>query len=134
MSEVERIESGIKPPDAVAWNHQVYNLRLFQKLIADTDYRNLTNVLVDPDFRLYKIDSSRAFRNAGKLMEEQELNHFSRAVLDRLRELTEDELKNALGSWLDKAQIKGLVKRRDRIVALADEMIQEQGEEAVLVP
>jgi len=134
MSEVERKESEIKPPDPVAWNHQVYNLRLFQKLIADTDYRNLTNVLVDPDFRLYKIDSSRAFRNDGKLIEEQELNHFSCAVLDRLRRLTDEEVKNALGDWLDKAQTKGILKRRDRMIKLADSMIEEKGEGAVLVP
>ena len=33
-----------------------------------------------------------------------------------------------------KAQIKGIAKRRDCIVELADQMIQEQGEDAVLVP
>jgi hypothetical protein len=134
MSEVERIEGKIKPPDTTAWNHQVYNLWLFQTLIADTDYRNLNNVLVDPDFRIYKIDSSRAFRNDGSLSEGHHLTHFSCAVIHRLRKISNEDLKNALGQWLDKAQIKGLGKRRNRILALADEMIAEKGDDAVLVP
>ena len=134
MSEVERIQGGIQPPDADDWNRQVYVLRTFQWLIADMDYKNLNNVLVDPEFRVYKIDSSRAFRSDKKLFDEEALSHFSSSMLDGLRRLERADVESRLGDWLDKSQIKALVARRDRILALAEARIAEKGEAAVLVP
>jgi len=133
MTEVERIERGVKAPDAEGWNRQVQNLWLFLNLIADTDYLNLNNVLVDPDFRIYKVDSSRAFRTEGKLIEEARMTRFSTAVLDRLRSLDKEQLKEYLGV-LDGPQIAGILKRRDRIVERSERLIEERGEDAVLVP
>lgn len=134
MTEVDRIERDIQPPDIDSWNRQVYMLRAFQFLIADMDYKNLNNVLVDSDFKIYKIDSSRAFRSDKGLIDESALNRFSRSMLDGLRRLQQEDVKARLGDWLDKAQIKGLMARRDKILALAGERIAEQGEAAVLVP
>jgi hypothetical protein len=37
-----------------------------------------------------------------------------------------------LGRWLTGTQIEGLLKRRDKILALAARRVQEQGEAAVL--
>ena len=109
-------------------------MRLFLQLIYDLDYINVSNVLVDPDFKIYKVDSSRAFRVDTELRKPASLTRFSRSVLDALRRLTLNDIETHLGDWLTPAQIKGLMGRRDQILELADQLISERGEEEVLYP
>jgi hypothetical protein len=133
MTEWERLKvRDLHPPDLDVWNNQMYTIRLFQQLVWDTDYRNISNLLVTPDWQIYKIDSSRAFRSRETLRREEGLRRFSRSLLRRLRELTCEELKAHLRRWLSKEQIEALWVRRCLILELADRRIAESGEEAVL--
>ena len=133
ITEWERLKvRDIHPTDTVAWNRQMFTVRLFLQLIYDTDYQNISNLLVTPDWKIYKIDSSRAFRTHKKLRHEESLERFSRPVLASLRELTKEELEAHLGSWLSKIQIRALWVRRGLILELADRRVTELGEDAVL--
>ena len=133
MTEWERIEVHKKrPPDLESWNEQMYTIRLFLQLIYDTDYTNINNLLVTPDWKIYKIDSSRAFRSHLELRREGSLERFSRRVLSSLRALDHEELKRRLRPWLTKKQIEALWVRRGLILDLADRRVAEQGEAAVL--
>jgi hypothetical protein len=133
MTEWERLEvRDVHPPDLEMWNNQMYTIRLFQQLIWDTDYRNISNLLITPDWKIYKIDSSRAFRCHETLRREESLTRFSRSLLETLRELTCEQLKVHLCRWLSKEQIESLWVRRGLILELADRRIAELGEEAVL--
>lgn len=129
-----RMEKEIDPPDPVAWNNQMSTIKLFQQLIFDIDYKNISNLLIDADFKIYKVDSSRAFRTDTELRNEQVLTRFSRSFLEGLEGLTKDKANSQLKQWLTKAQIKGLIARRDRILELAKERVAAQGEAAVLYP
>jgi hypothetical protein len=55
-----------------------------------------------------------------------------RKLLASMRGLTEAALKQKLGRWLGRAEISGLLARRDLIVAFFDREIAEKGEAAVL--
>jgi len=133
MTEWERLKvRNVHPPDMVAWNDQMYTIRLFLQLIYDTDYNNVNNLLVTPDWKIYKIDASRAFRNHKELLRDASLERFSRKVLSSLRALTQEDLGENLGPWLTKAQLKALWVRRNLILELADRRVAEEGEEAVL--
>jgi hypothetical protein len=133
MTEWERLKvRDLHPPDLEMWNNQIHTIRLFQQLIWDTDYRNISNLLVTADWKIYKIDSSRAFRTHDTLRREESLRRFSRSLLERLRELSRKELKARLGRWLSKEQIEALWARRGLILELADRRIAEFGEDAVL--
>jgi hypothetical protein len=134
MSEVDRIQRKIQPPDVDAWNRQVQVLRTFLALIGDMDYKNLNNVLLDPDFKIYKIDSSRGFRTDKTVIDEHAITRLSRSLLDVLKQLQREEVQAGLGQWLDKGQVKGLMSRRDHILELIEERIAERGEAAVLWP
>ena len=133
MTEWERLKvRKIHPPDVAAWNEQMFTIRLFLQLIYDTDYNNVNNLLVTPDWKIYKIDASRAFRNHQELRREGSLERFSRRVLASLRALTQEDLEENLGRWLTKTQLKALWVRRNLILELADLRVAEEGEEAVL--
>jgi hypothetical protein len=134
MTEDERKRKGLEAPDAAAWNAQMHKVRLLHQLTYNTDYRNVRNVLIDPKFRVYAVDSSRAFRIQEELLTPEDLVGFSRAVLERLRALDRPTLEARLGEWLEGRQIDGLLARRDRILALVKERIAEKGEAAVLYP
>jgi len=134
MTEEERRKKGVAAPDLEAWNGQMHRVRLFHQLTGNTDYRNPQNVLVDPGFRVYAVDSSRAFRIQEDLRAPQDLVRFSRATIEKLAALDRPTLDARLGRWLDGSQIAGLLARRDRILALAKKGVAEKGEDAVLYP
>ena len=132
MTEAERKKRKISPPDPQAWNEQMYKVRLLHQLTDNTDFRNINNVLSDPSFRIYAVDCSRGFTIYEDLRAEKELVRFPRSVLEALKALDRPTLQARLGHWLGGPQIDGLLKRRDKILALAARRVQEQGEAAVL--
>lgn len=134
MTENDRKQKGLEAPSAAAWNAQMHRVRLLHQLTYNTDHRNVRNVLLDTTFRVYAVDSSRAFRIQTDLLTPEDLVRFSRAVLERLARLDRPTLEARLGPWLEKRQIDGLLARRDRILALVKERIGEKGEEAALYP
>ena len=132
-TDFDRRANNTQVPDALRWNRQVYNIQLFRCLTYDIDYRNARNTLIDPDWRLWAIDSSRSFRTKKDLVDDT-LDHFSRAVLGNLRALDFDTLKEHIGDDVNDGRIKALLARRDIIVERAAELAAERGEGAVLVP
>jgi hypothetical protein len=132
MTEADRKQKKIAPPDVDAWNRQMYKVRLLHQLTFNTDSRNIKNELIDPSFRVYAIDFSRAFLTYPDLPSGKELVRFSRSALEALRALDRPTLDAKLGRWLNGIQIGSLLKRRDRILELAARSVQERGEAAVL--
>jgi len=132
MTEADRKERRITPPDPESWNRQMWGVRLLHQLTFNTDAKNIRNVLCDPTFRIYAVDFSRAFAIYDQLRAPDELERFSREALAKLRALDRPTLDTRLGPWLNGRQISSLLKRRDKIVALADRLVAEKGEAAVL--
>ena len=131
MDESDRLKKKIQPPNPTDWNHQMYRMRIFSALVRDTD-RNLTNVLITPEWKVIMIDFSRGFRLQPVLMHEKDLAKMDRALLPRLEALTTDGVKQAVGDWLTGAEIDAMMKRRDLLVAHFKKLIADLGEEKVL--
>ena len=120
------------PPDMDRWNNQIATIKLYLQLIWDTDFNNISNLLVDESWKLWKIDASRAFYVDKKLRREDSLNRFSRKVLAALETLDREALDTTLERWLSARQIEALWQRRTRILELAAENAAKFGEESVL--
>ncbi len=131
MDEAQRLRKKIPAPDPEAWNAQMYSMRVFAELVYDTD-RNLGNVLIGKDWKLYMIDFTRAFRLYHDLENPKNLVKCSRDLLDRLRKLDAAEVTARTKKYLRTPEIKGVMARRDKIVALFDKLIAEKGEAEVL--
>ena len=131
MDESERLKKKVQPPNATEWNYQMYRMRVFTALVRDTD-RNLTNVLITPDWKVVMIDFSRAFRLQPELMYSTDLARIDRNLLPALEALTKDGVKAATGDWLTGAELDAMLKRRDLLVAHFRKLIADQGEEKVL--
>lgn len=133
MDEATRLSKKIEPPDRDAWNKLMFKKRIFAELVYDTDI-NLTNVLISEDWRMWMIDFTRAFRLYKDLRLKQNIldSMCERKLLDRLRKLDRNELIRNTKGYLTKREVDGVMARRDKIVALYDDLIAQKGEKAVL--
>lgn len=122
----------LSPPDMDRWNDQIATIKLYLQLIWDTDFNNISNLLVDESWKIWKIDASRAFYVDKKLRREDSLSRFSRKLLATLETLDREALEATLERWLSARQIEALWQRRTRILELAAERVIELGEESVL--
>jgi len=132
MDEVERHKQKLTAPDPEAWNNQMYRIRVFDELVADSDV-NLTNVLIGEDWKIWRIDFSRAFRlNKDPKDAAKELVHCDRLLLEKLKVLDENAVTEKTNHYLTKDEVKAVMARRDKMVAYFQKLIAEKGENEVL--
>lgn len=131
FDEGERISRHIAAPDPQAWNDQMYKIRLFDQLLYDTD-PNLTNVLITKDWKIWRIDFTRAFRTYKSLQSPKDLKRCDKALLEKLKALNQDQVMDATKGYLSKGEVKSLMARRDKIVEHFDKLVAKEGEAQVL--
>jgi hypothetical protein len=131
MDEAERYEKNIRVPDVDTWNKQMYKMRVFSELVYDTD-RNLTNVLIGHDWKIYMVDFTRAFRLQKSLKDPKNLVKCDRQLFEKLRQLDENEVTQRTKGHLQKGEITALMTRRDKIVSYFQNLIAEKGASEVL--
>jgi len=129
--EEMRWKQNLHPPDVDAWNHQMYKVRVFTELVADAD-RNLGNLLITEDWRLWMIDFTRAFRLHHILKNPRDLTDCDRKLLEKLRQLDGTEVLARTKPHLTKDEVKAVMARRDKIGAHFEKLITQKGENAVL--
>ena len=103
MDESDRLKKKIQPPNPTEWNQQMYRMRVFSSLVRDTD-RNLTNVLITPEWKVMMIDFSRAFRLQPELLHQKDLAKIDRQLLAKLEALTKEDVKQATERLPDQAR------------------------------
>jgi len=131
MDEKERVAQKIAVPDPDAWNNQMYKVRVLDQLVYDSD-PNLTNVLITEDWKIWRIDFTRAFRLHKELRGVSDLAHCDRQLFAKLKTLNQDELLEKTKHYLNKDEVKALMVRRDKIVEQFQKLIAEKGENEVL--
>jgi hypothetical protein len=131
MDESDRLKKNIQPPNPTEWNNQMYRMRVFSSLVRDTD-RNLTNVLVTPQWKVMMIDFSRGFRLQPELLHQKDLHKVDRALLVRLESLTRESVQQVTRDYLTRSELDAMMLRRAAIVAHYRKLIAELGEAKVL--
>ena len=131
MDEAERAEKKILAPDTDKWNKQMFRVRVFDELVYDSD-ANLTNVLIDEDWRIWRVDFSRAFRTSKDLHDPKNLVKCDRQLFERLKSLTTEAVAEKTKHYLNKAEVSALMARRDKIVTTFQTLIAEKGEQEIL--
>jgi hypothetical protein len=131
MSLEDQAAKKASPPDPDRWNCQIDAMRTFDQLIYNTD-RNAGNLVIDKSWWVWMIDHTRSFKVFKDLNEKSLGKHCARSFLAGMRRLDEPTLRSSMEGVLNPGQIKGLLGRRDKIVAHFEKMIAKQGEGAVL--
>ena len=126
-----RLKERVFPPDSQAWSEQWHRMAVFAELVYDTD-RNQGNILYTEGWKLWMIDFSRAFRIWGELRRPERITRCDRQLLERLRQLTEEDVERQIGQHLTAGEISALMERRDKLVAHVEQLIAQKGEHIVL--
>ncbi len=124
-----------------------YLARAWDSLIANED-RTQQNVLYTEDWRTIIFDHSRAFRSSGEFAQRLMFGRdgiktmasgspilfrrLPRWFVEKIKGLTFDSIRGAVGDTLTDAEIRAVLVRRDLILKEVAGMIAEQGEAAVL--
>jgi len=131
MEERTRRARKIEPPDVERYNQQVYVMHVFDALIENTD-RTLENVLIGPDWKVWMIDHTRAFRRSPELKSPEALGHCERRLWEKLRTLDEAVVRERLKKILRRDELDALLQRRQKLVEHFQKLIEERGEANVL--
>ena len=115
MDEVARTSKKIEPPDQDHWNSEMYVVRVFDQLIFNTD-RNLTNLIIDKQWRIWMIDHTRAFRIQRTVPDSKNLVKCDKTLLAKMKSLDAPGLERELAPYANKEEVRGLLARRDFIV------------------
>jgi hypothetical protein len=131
FDEEQRVRQKIAPPDSDTWNEQMDVYRVFDQLVYNTD-SNLTNLLIDKNWKIWKIDHSRSFRLSHNLQEVKNLVRCDKNLLEKMKALDEASMRTSMQPWATKEEIKAVLARRDVIVKLFEDAVRQKGEAAVL--
>ena len=123
MEEGDRLKKKLESPNVEAWNQQMQLVRLFDQLIANVD-RNVGNLVITHDWRVFPIDHTRAFRRNHELKSAANVTRADHLVVDRLKTLDRDTLKKSIGKYLTTFELDALLARRDAILQRLDSLGQ----------
>ena len=129
-----REETDIPPSGGInrwRWIMQRQNIYIFDNLIYNED-RNLGNILIEPDWKLWMIDHTRAFRRWKELMNPEQVQFAERSLWEKLQALDETEVRAKLQDFLNPAEMRGLIERTGLLVEHIQKLIDDRGEKAVL--
>ena len=121
MEEGDRLKKKLESPNVEAWNQQMQLVRLFDQLIANVD-RNVGNLVITKDWRLFPIDHTRAFRRNHELKSAANVTRADRVVVERLKALDRGTLKKSIGKYLTTFELDALLARRDAILQRLDSL------------
>jgi len=131
VSNADRIEQGLRPPDMVKLFYQQSDMRIFDALIYNTDRHSQNQLFTLKDWQLHLIDHSRAFRTALDLPESfaHRPTTISRSLLAKIEALNGEQLKRLLKRELGPTQINSLLVRRDLMLEKLERDRLEYGDD-----
>jgi hypothetical protein len=142
LKQKDERKLSVPPVKVLPWNRATYLQRAWDNLIANED-RHSNQILITTDWRMILIDHSRSFRTSKKFLTkliytEQHregpklMSQVPRDFVGKLKVLTFDGIRSAVGGTLSDAEIQAVLTRRDLILAEIDRLIQKNGEDQVL--
>jgi len=144
MNDLERMDKKIAIPKEAAdgWEKMKYIARAFDSLIGNED-RTQQNIRYTKDWRTILIDHSRSFRSTEKFAKQlmfgqngisgdKPFRRLPRVFVEKIKALTFDSIKNAVGPYLEDKEIKAIMTRKSLLLKEIEEMMKEKGEDKVL--
>ena len=132
MTENKRRKGKIRPPRPMRrWVNQTQVMHVFDNLIYNED-RNLGNILIDSNWKLWMIDHTRAFRRFKQLRQPAQIRYCQRTLWERLQKLDKEMLEKELQGTLGTYEISTLLVRRDVLLHHIQGLIDQKGEAVVL--
>ncbi|HSR50142.1 MAG TPA: hypothetical protein VLV83_04895 [Acidobacteriota bacterium] len=131
VMEGTRIKKNLRPPLNMTWRLRWNTLYIFDYLIGNGD-RNLGNILYDPQWKMWMIDHTRAFRLLFDPEDMERIKLCPRPLYQALKRLDRETLDEHLGDLLGGNELKAVEKRRLELIQYLDDLIDRKGAEMIL--
>jgi hypothetical protein len=131
MTELDRQQRNLLPPDPLRYVRQLYNMIVFDNLVNNTD-RNLGNILIGPDWKIWYIDCTRCFSRNPHLPQPERVRKVERRLWENLQALDPALVRERLRPYLGPGELPALLRRHASLVELIRSRIEELGEKEVL--
>lgn len=131
ITEKIRQKEERKPLNPLDFSRQYQTIKIFDNLVYNDD-RNLGNILIDPNWKLWMIDHTRTFRLDKELSEPREIMSCEEDLWKRLQTLDEAILTERLDDFLTRAEMEALLVRKDLLVEHIHKMIERKGKNVAL--
>lgn len=127
ISEEERMQKNLVPPDPDSFNKTMSDLVVFEHLLffpSLCNKRDLDNILIqtDKNWKVWLVDLSEAFAPATKLIPGCEITGCSDTLLNKLENIRNDKIRTRLSSYLSDKEITTLLVRKDLIIKKVKEL------------
>ncbi len=134
MRQVKKIEA----PDHKSFSNTLKDVNVFDNLTYSSSLcqhkGQLSDILIEhkKDWKVWRIDFSQAFGPYSELIPNCEITRCSRKLYQNLLKLDDKIINSKLKKYINKAEMKALLKRKKIIIESIKQLIKEKGEEAVL--
>ncbi len=127
ISEEDRMQKNLVPPDPVSFNKTLSDIVVFEHLIyfpSLCSQRDLGNILIqtEKNWKVWMIDLSEAFAPATKLIPGCEITGCSDNLFHKMENLSKDRIRARLGQYLNDEEITTLLVRKDLIIKKVKEL------------
>lgn len=127
ISERNRLQKNLFPPDPVSFNKTMADLVIFEHLLffpSLCSQRDLENILIqtEKNWKVWMVDLSEAFAPAMRLITGCEITDCSDNLFHKMENLSRDEIRARLGQYLNNEEIAALIVRKDLIIKKVKEL------------
>lgn len=127
ISEEDRMQKNLVPPDPVSFNKTLSDLVIFEHLLffpSLCSQRDLGNILIqtEKNWKVWMIDLSEAFAPAMRLIMGCEITDCSDNLFHKLENLSRNGIRTRLGQYLNDEEISALLVRKDLIIKKVKEL------------
>ena len=127
ISEEERAQQKLEPPDSVSFNKTMSDLIVFEHLIffpSLCSQRDLRNIMIqtEKNWKVWMIDLSDAFAPAMRLITGCEITACSDNLFHKMENLNRSGIRARLGQYLSNEEISALLVRKDLIIKKVKEL------------
>ena len=113
------------------WLMRNQTILLFDNLIYNED-RNIGNLLIDSNWKLWMVDHGRTFRRWKQLRNPELITFVDRKLWEKLQTLDEGVVTERLKNYVRPYELSGLLERKRLLVEHIQNLIDENGEGGVL--
>ncbi|MCK4644933.1 MAG: hypothetical protein KAU46_01655 [Candidatus Aminicenantes bacterium] len=134
VRQVKKIEA----PDHKSFSNTLKDVNVFDNLTYSSSLcqhnGQLSDILIEhkKDWKVWRIDLSQAFGPYSELILDCKITRCSRKLYQNLLKLDDKIISSKLKKYINKAEMKALLKRKKIIIDTIKQLIKEKGEEAVL--
>ncbi len=131
-TEASAIQGGGKAYGNAGLRHlQKQVMLVFDNLVYNFD-RHQNNMLYDRNKKLWFIDHTRSFRGRPELPARDKLAVVDSDLLDRLRNVDEEAMRDTLSPYLNRIETDAVIKRKRLLVKRFEKLLGERGNDSVL--